>query len=470
MSSFSALNSLLGGTSSAIDISSILQAMTGASSPGIDVTSAVNAAITAARAPENQWQNEQQLLQSQVSALNTIQTHAGNLDNDMQNLNSVVGPLSARTVTSSNPNLVTASAASGTTPGNHVVTVNALATIGAWTTKSFSSATATMPAGSFTITANNGASHTITTTGTETLTDVANQINGYTDLGLTARVVTDATGSRLVLVANASGSAADFSVGTISGDFGLAQSSPGNNSSVTVDGVTYTNTSNTVAVDSMPGVKLNLMGSAPGVNVSLNVAPDTAQATNAINQFVSDYNTLISDLTAQFTFNGTSEGVLATDSSIRNLQSTVLGALGYTYSPASGTTAVSNLTSLGISVGNDGKLSVDSSALQNALQGNIGDVQSFFQGTSANGFANMLDQELTSFTSPSDGAFTVDLQSITGQISDLQNSINNFETNYITPLKTQLQAEYSQAEILLQQLPMQMQQINTELGYNNAKQ
>jgi flagellar hook-associated protein 2 len=97
-------------------------------------------------------------------------------------------------------------------------------------------------------------------------------------------------------------------------------------------------------------------------------------------------------------------------------------------------------------------------------------VQNFFQGTALNGFANSLDQELTSFISPSDGAFTLDLQSINSEITDLQNNVTNFETNYITPLQTQLQSDYSQAEILLQELPSEMQQINEELGLNNSSQ
>jgi flagellar hook-associated protein 2 len=126
-----------------------------------------------------------------------------------------------------------------------------------------------------------------------------------------------------------------------------------------------------------------------------------------------------------------------------------------------------NLSSMGISVNNDGTLSVDSATLSNALANNFNDVQNFFQGASLNGFANSLDQQLTNFISPADGAFTLDLQSISSENTDLQNDINNFQTNYIAPLKTQLTSEYSQAEILLQQLPMEMQQINTELGYNN---
>jgi len=119
-------------------------------------------------------------------------------------------------------------------------------------------------------------------------------------------------------------------------------------------------------------------------------------------------------------------------------------------------------------VGNDGTLTVDDSTLTAALQNNFSDVQNFFQGTSLNGFANSLDQQLTSFISPGDGAFTVDLQSISNQNTDLQTDINNFQTNYITPLQTQLKASYSQAEILLQQLPTETQQINTELGLNNS--
>jgi flagellar hook-associated protein 2 len=95
-------------------------------------------------------------------------------------------------------------------------------------------------------------------------------------------------------------------------------------------------------------------------------------------------------------------------------------------------------------------------------------VQNFFQGASFNGFANSMDQQLTSCISPADGAFTVDLSSINTEYDGLQTDISNFETNYITPLKTHLTSEYSSAEILLQQLPTEMQQINTELGLNNS--
>jgi flagellar hook-associated protein 2 len=463
----SALSSLLSSSSSSssIDLSSILEAALGASSPGIDVTAAVNSAVTAAEAPETAWENQLSTLQSQSSAISQLETDVSNLDNDVQGLNSITGPLSAMTVSSSNSGVVTGSAAPGSTAGNHVVVVNSLATTGSWISGDFANSTTDLPAGSFTITTGSGAT-TITTDGTETLTDVANQINGD-NLGLTASVVTDATGSRLAIVANSSGSAANFTV-TGGAGYGFTQAATGQNASLTVDGISISSASNTVT-GAVPGLTLNLQSASPGTQISLNAQQDTSSAASAINQFVSDYNTVVSFLNTQFTYtSGSGQGVLATDSAVRSLQSAVLGALSYTNTPASGTTTVPNLTSLGISVNNDGTLTVDSGTLQDTLQNNFGDVQSFFQGTSLNGFANSLDQTLTSFTDPSDGAFTVDLQSISNQETDLNNDITNFQTNYIQPLQTQLQNDYSQAEIALQELPNEMKQISEELGQNSS--
>jgi flagellar hook-associated protein 2 len=468
-SSLSSLLSSLSSPSSGIDISAILQAATGSSSSGIDVSSAVNAAVTAAEAPEQGWETQESVLESQINALTQIQTDASTLDNDVQNLNSLIGPLSAMIVNSSNSNVVSASAASGSTVGNHSVVVNDLATTASWTSGTFANSSTALPAGSFTITPESGTATTITTDGTETLAGVASQINSD-HLGVTASVITDATGSRLALVANSSGAAANFTISsTDPTDFGFTQAATGGNASLTVDGIEIASASNSVT-GAIPGVTLNLLSADPGVNVSLGVAPDTSQIQSAVQQFVTDYNRVVSDLSAQFTFSSTSgsEGALAADSTVRNLQSDVLGALDYTYAPSTGSTTVPNLMSLGISVDNNGQLSLDTSTLDSALQNNFSDVQNFFQGSALNGFANSMDQQLTSFISPAEGAFTVDLQSMNSQITDLQNDISDFQTNYIAPLQTQLQADYSKAEIALQELPNQLKEIDQELGLNNS--
>jgi flagellar hook-associated protein 2 len=201
--------------------------------------------------------------------------------------------------------------------------------------------------------------------------------------------------------------------------------------------------------------------------VSLAVTSNASQISTAINQFVTDYNTAIGLVNAQFTIasGATSEGVLASDPTVVNLQSTLEGALNYAATPAAGTTTtVSTLNDLGITQNSDGSLAVDTTTLDNAITNNPTDVQNFLEGTALNGFANSMNNALTGFTDPADGAFTVDLSGISATSANLTSQINDFETNYIASQQTTLTAEYSSAEIALQQLPMQMAQINAELG------
>src|SRR5580692_1527922 len=127
----SALNSALDATTApneTYNYSQILAASVGASTPGIDVTAAVDAAIYADRAPERVWQGEITTLSGQTTAMTAIQNATTTVNNDLESLNSLTGPLSARTVTSSDSDYVSATAASGTTAGTYSVVVN---TIGA---------------------------------------------------------------------------------------------------------------------------------------------------------------------------------------------------------------------------------------------------------------------------------------------------------------------------------------------------
>ncbi len=472
MSSTSLLGSLLGSAnnSTTADLSTILQAATGASTPGIDVTAAVNSAVTAARAPENTWESQITMLQSQTNALTQLQTDATNLDKDMQALNNLTGPLSGSTVTSSNAGVVTATAASGSAPGSYGLVVNNLASTASFSSTAVASATTALPAEGITITNGSGTASTITTgSGVNTLSDLATAVNSA-GIGVTASIINDASGSRLAITSNTSGSSGNFTVTSTGTSFAFAQAVTGNNASLTVNGISISSATNTVT-GAVPGLTLNLLSASPGSTVTLSVAPDVAAASTAINQFVTDYNTAVTDVNAQFSYTaGSGQGALAQDPTVRNLQSELLQASSYTAAPASGSssTTVPNLTSMGISVNANGTLSVDNTTLNDVLNNNFSDVQNFFQGASLNGFANTLDQQLTSFVSPADGAFTVDLQSISTQSSGLQTDITNFEANVITPLRAKLTSDLSQAEVLLQQLPTEMRQIDTQLGYNTS--
>jgi flagellar hook-associated protein 2 len=556
------LASLLGSSSSSssngIDLSSLLEAATGASSEAIDVTTAVNAAISAAKAPETQWETEQATITSQQTDLTTLNSATTTVENDLAALNSYAGALSSIDVSSSDSSIATASATGTAAPGTITVNVSQLASTASWySTTSLASSSTALSAGGFSLQVGSGTPTTITVTNGETLTQLAQDINGQS-LGVTASVVTDASGARLSIVSNNSGSAGNITIstapqftqagdgsawnsasvadstGVTAGSFSLqvgsgtatsitttageslstlasdingqslgvtasvvsdndgsshltivnsttgdgngitiaspqfTQATQGANASLTVNGVPISSASNTVT-GAVSGLTINLAGVSPDANtdMTLTATPDASTITSAIDQFVTDYNTLIGQVNNEFTYNATSSTAapLEGDSTVEMLQSYLLGAGSYS---ASGTGSISTLGALGISMNNDGTLSVDSTTLDDAIQNNFSQVQQFFEGTSLNGFASSLNNQLQSLTDSSDGGFTVELSSLQSNYNDLQDNITNFQDNYIAPLQTSLTAEYNSAEIALQELNTTKQQINAELGNNTS--
>ena len=209
-----------------------------------------------------------------------------------------------------------------------------------------------------------------------------------------------------------------------------------------------------------------------GSTINLTVASDASQVSTAINQFVTDYNTAIGLVNSQFAYSSTSstQGPLGFRPYRAHLCRARLNRpSAMCTTPATGTATVSSLSDLGITMGTDGTLTVDSATMNAALVNNPSDVQNFFQGASLNGFANSVTSQLSNFTNPGNGAFTVDLSSMSTTNAGLTSQINEYESGYIANQQTILTAEYSSAEIALQQLPTEMAQLQAELGVTPSK-
>jgi len=198
--------------------------------------------------------------------------------------------------------------------------------------------------------------------------------------------------------------------------------------------------------------------------VTISVTPDSSSISTAINSFVTAYNTLITDVNSQFSFDAATStaGTLAGDSTVEGLQSALLSSTNYSYN---GGSAYTSLAQLGISTNSDGTLSVDSATLDAAISNNAPAVTQFFQGTALNGFADTLQNALNTYTDPSQGAFTVELNSISSESTDLGDQIAS-DTSYYATLTTTLTTQYNNIDIELQQLPQQIQQTDALLGFN----
>lgn len=450
-------------------LTSVLSALGG--STGIDVTSAVDAILYADRAPERGWQAQQATLTSQTSAINALETDASSLSDALTSLGSITGALNTIAATSSNTSLLTATTAVGSSAGNHVITIDNLASTGSWYSDSASSSSAQLATGSISVKVGSTTTSISTggTSGIDTLDELKASINSQA-LGVTASIVTDSSGSRLALVSATTGSAGDFSVSS-SGTVGFTRSGTGKDASLTVDGVPITSASNTVTT-AISGVTLNLLGAAPAVGtttpatpISLSLAPDTTSITSGVSAFVTAYNNLINDVNTTISYDKTTQtaGVLQSDSAAQGLQSALLASTNY--SASSG--AYLSLDSLGISTNSDGTLTLDSTKLASAIQSNNSAVAGFFQGDAFNGFAQTLTSTLDTYTDPSQGSFTVDLKSISAEYSALTDQTNTLEV-YLASQQTILTAQYNAADIAIQQLPEKLKQINALLNPNSS--
>jgi flagellar hook-associated protein 2 len=427
---------------------------------GIDVQQFVQLATASDTANITALQNQQSTLSSQTAALQQITTDLNNLQSAAFALSDPLGALDTQTATSSNSNVVAAVAASTATAGSHSVTVNSLATTSSYYTDPVATSSTPLTTGSFQVQVGSNAPVTVTVNSSNnTLDGLAAAINSQ-NIGVSASVINDANGSRLALVSQTTGAPGDVIVSNNTTNLNFHKAVTGLNASLVVDGVPISSTSNTVS-GVINGVTLSLGSASPNSPVTLTVAPDTTQATNAVNQFVSAYNTAVNDINAQFAVNsdGSGGGPLEADGSLRQAQQALLSAVAFS---SSGNNGAVNLASIGVNLNDDGTLSVDSGALSTALSSNISGVQNFLQNTTT-GFANNLSSVINGLTDPSTGILGLDSQGISQTSQDLTQQISDLQSALATKQQN-LTLVYAQVNATLQELPLLQSQLSQQLA------
>jgi flagellar hook-associated protein 2 len=300
------------------------------SGAGFNVSTTVAEIVGNLQNVETPWKNQLTSLESQDTAISNLGTLFSNLSNDMSSLTDFQGILAQKEGSSSNTSVLELTAASSSaTAGTHTVVVNSLAQTSSGYLDTIAKASDTL-SGTMTIQLGNGtienivigaatnppAANTIYTgSGKNTLADVASAINSA-NLGLTANVLADSTGSRLSLVSGTSGAAGKLTVvssltdpnnvttpdpsGTLAYNLGVK----GQDASLTIDGVPLTSASNTVS-NLIPGVTFQLLAPSPEESgntlqqVQVVIANDNSGVESTVNQFVTDYNALISAINTQ---------------------------------------------------------------------------------------------------------------------------------------------------------------------------
>lgn len=288
----------------------------------------------------------------------------------------------------------------------------------------------------------------------DSIQNVMNDINN-SKAGVTASY--DSINNRFVLTNNTTGDVG-ISAQDVNGNFlaatGLSSGTlqRGQNLLYTLNGGTQqlVSQSNTISPSSSSIAGLSVTAQQTGT-VTMNVASDTSAVTSAVQQFVTDYNSLQNYISAQeivttSSSGATTPGPLTADQTAEglatNLRSLVAAAV-----PALSGNAISMLSDLGItSNGKNNTLSVDTSTLTSAVASNPSAVNTLFNdptkglATELNNFINNAIGTNGTITGHQ-ASLTQQSNNITTQISNLNSKITTDEAQWTTEFEAMEQAE-----------------------------
>ncbi len=217
----------------------------------------------------------------------------------------------------------------------------------------------------------------------------------------------------------------------------------------------------------IPGVTFQLLSASVGTPVQVVITNDNSAIESAFSSLVTAYNAVVKDVNTQEgkDSSGNAEPLYGSPT-LALIQSQLSQALlGGT---ASG--AISSVTQLGISVNNDGTLTLDTDTLDSALNNNFSDVTGFLQNSGSFGqnFASTLN---SLGTQAPDGTVYLAQQQNSAQETSLNASITN-QNALIAAQKTTLTAELNTANEILQSIPSQLNEVNEMYsaitGYNTG--
>ena len=452
---------------------------------GLDVESIITKLMAVEQQPITNLNTKTTGLKTQLSTYGQIQSSLSALRDASAKLTNPDTWAGAKT-TVSDSTAVSVTAATGTAVGSAQITVEKLAqsqTLASGTT--FANTSASVGKGSLTIelgawdTTNNVSTFTsksgatpVTITigdGEDQLTQVRDKINAA-NAGVTAAIVTDATGSRLTLTSRTSGVTNGFKVtvndndGAASDASGLSQLAydpsngvnqmsqtlPAQNARAILNGLPISSETNSLnsAID---GLNIILLKVTPPVTIS--VSQDADAIKKAVSDFTTAYNAVNQLLRSQTKYDSASKTAAPLQA-----DSAAIGLNNQLRSIAGGTTSLGDslhrLSDIGLAPGSDGNLPTAGAKLDKALT-NLDDLKKFFMGVdsaddSNSGFAvrirSMVDKVLSV-----DGSVSSRQKGIQAQIDSNNKRVDDL-TDRSASTEKRLRAQYASLDTKMSQL------------------
>jgi flagellar hook-associated protein 2 len=300
----------------------------------------------------------------------------------------------------------------------------------------------------------------INVTSTDTLNSLVSKIG--TSGIVSASIVNDGSADdpdHLALTSNTAGAAGQFFVDQSGVNLGFQTTTQAQNGLLRVgsgsSGFIQTSSNNQFN-NALPGLTVQLLAVGQQPDTATVTQDDTA-ITTAVQNFVTNYNNFVSQASTLTAFNTTTEsgGALEGSPTVTEGENQLTELITQPFS--SGSTAISTLVDLGITVGSNGQLSLDQSTLQNALNTNPSAVASFFT-TAKTGFAAVAQNTLNAITDPNTGSFTEASNSLQDSITNYQNRITELN-QILSDQETNLTNIFANLETNLAQMQLQQQYV-----------
>lgn len=432
---------------------------TGAS--GLPIDSLVSAQMQIEQQPLTDIKNKISSYNTKLSAYSTLKSGLSTFQTAVDKL-ATAAKFNAQSVTATDSTSISATADGTAVNGNYNVTVSQLATSQKLASAAYSSTTDIVGTGKLTISfgtytaaaGSNPASFTANSSKSDIVVDITssnNTLAGIRDAinaknaSVTASIVNDGSGNRLVVTSKDTGEVNSLKISATDDDGNntdasglsalaydplassnnMTQMMAAKNALLTVDGMSISKPTNTIS-DVIQGVTLTLKG-VTSTNNALSVATDTTTIQSSVQSFVDAYNALntsMRNLTKFVSAGSSSNGVLLGDSTARNMMVKLKSMLSAS-SPTA--TTYKTLSDIGVAMGSDGSLSLDSTKLQKAITTNVGDVAKLFSPS-----ATSTDPQVTYIGSKTDtasGTYAVNITQLGSNGVNAIGTINGVTAN-----------------------------------------
>ncbi|AZF22600.1 flagellar filament capping protein FliD [Pseudomonas sp. R3-52-08] len=448
---------------------------------GFDTQAIVKSLVDAERAPKQAQINLQsQKATTQLSSIGKIQAALDAFRGALASMGTD-SSFTGLTGTSSDEKVATMTANQTAANGSFALIVNQLALPSKLSTATYAGGASTVvnstdKATTLTIT-QSGKNFDLKVPAGATLQQVRDSINStFGTSGLSANVLTDSTGSRLILTSTKGGVGSDLTMSGNSGiDTGYKVVDVPQNAKYTIDGIAAESTTNSIS-DAVSGVSIKLLALSPTVTandktpnpdrtaLTISVSTSTTALKSGVKGFVDTYNALLKAMNAEtkVTKDAAGNSIAATltgDATMRTLQS----AIRNEFNALSGNGTLKSLAQFGVTSDQDtGALSIDAKRWDKAVLTNAADLTSIFSGKT--GLLARMTAATEVYAKPSTGILATRTASLSESLKDLIKDQTSLDER-ITTMQDSLTRKYTAMDTLVAQL---RQQSSSILGTLNA--